>query len=170
MTTLSTKASSLTHWLGFSLVVSLWSYPKRSPRDCSSLYCINHVGWGKKKDDKWQVSYQHIYHICFFLGPHLQLMEVPRLEVKSELQLLAYPTATTKPDPSRACNLRHSLQPMPDPQPTEWGQGSNPHPHRHYVRFFTCWATMGTAILYFKTHTWQKRQTNVISCAVEHII
>ena len=64
-------------------------------------------------------------------------MEVPRLEVKSELQLLAYPTATTKPDPSRACNLRHSLQPMPDPQPTEWGQGSNPHPHRHYVRFLT---------------------------------
>ena len=29
-----------------------------------------------------------------FLGPHLQYMEVPRLWVKSELQLLAYARAT----------------------------------------------------------------------------
>ena len=30
-----------------------------------------------------------------FLGPYLPLMEVPRLGVKSELQLLAYNTATS---------------------------------------------------------------------------
>ena len=30
----------------------------------------------------------------FFLGPHLLHMEVPGLEVESELQLLAYTTAT----------------------------------------------------------------------------
>ena len=35
-------------------------------------------------------------------------MEVPRLEVKSELQLLAHATATATWDPSRVCNLHHS--------------------------------------------------------------
>ena len=35
-------------------------------------------------------------------------MEVPRLEVKSELQLLAYSTATAKPDPSQVFDLHHS--------------------------------------------------------------
>ena len=34
-------------------------------------------------------------------------MEVPRLGVKLELQLLAYTTATAMPYPSRVCNLRH---------------------------------------------------------------
>ena len=37
-------------------------------------------------------------------------MEVPKLEVKSELQLLACTTATATapPDPSRICDLQHS--------------------------------------------------------------
>ena len=35
-------------------------------------------------------------------------MEGPRLGVKSELQLLAYTTATAVPDPSRICDLCHS--------------------------------------------------------------
>ena len=42
-----------------------------------------------------------------FLGPHPQLMEVPRLAVQSELLLLAYTRATALPDPSRICNLHH---------------------------------------------------------------
>ena len=37
-------------------------------------------------------------------------MEVPRLGVKSELQLPAYITATATRDPSRVCNLHHSSQ------------------------------------------------------------
>ena len=37
-------------------------------------------------------------------------MEVPGLGVKSELQLPAYATDTAKPDPSRICDLHHSLQ------------------------------------------------------------
>ena len=41
----------------------------------------------------------------FFLWLHLWHMEVPRLGLKSELQLLAYITATTTPDPSRICDL-----------------------------------------------------------------
>ena len=35
-----------------------------------------------------------IYLFFVFLGPYLWHMEVSRLGVKSELQLLAYPTAT----------------------------------------------------------------------------
>ena len=35
-------------------------------------------------------------------------MEVPRPEVKSELQLPAYTTATSMQDPSCMCNLHHS--------------------------------------------------------------
>ena len=36
-------------------------------------------------------------------------MEVPGLEVKLELELLAYVTATAMLDPSRICNLHCSL-------------------------------------------------------------
>ena len=35
-------------------------------------------------------------------------MEVPRLGVQSELQLLAYTTAIATPDPSRLFDLHHS--------------------------------------------------------------
>ena len=35
-------------------------------------------------------------------------MEVPRLGVESELQLLAYITVTAMGDPSLVCNLHHS--------------------------------------------------------------
>ena len=45
----------------------------------------------------------------FFLWLHLQHMEVLRPEVKSELQLPAYTTATVMPDPSHICDLS-SLQ------------------------------------------------------------
>ena len=41
-----------------------------------------------------------------FLGP-----EVPRLEVKLELQPVTYTTATAMPDPSRVYDLHHSSQP-----------------------------------------------------------
>ena len=37
-------------------------------------------------------------------------MEIPRLRVKSELELPAYATATAMPDPSRICDLHHSSQ------------------------------------------------------------
>ena len=43
-----------------------------------------------------------------FLGLYLRHMEVPRLRVESELQLLAYTTATVTRDPSCICNLHHS--------------------------------------------------------------
>ena len=45
----------------------------------------------------------------FFLGPHLRHLEVPRLGVKLELQLLTYTTTyTAKEDLSHRCDLHHS--------------------------------------------------------------
>ena len=50
-----------------------------------------------------------IFKIIFvFLGLHQRNMEVPRLGVESELQLLAYTTATATPGPSCICDLHHS--------------------------------------------------------------
>ena len=43
-------------------------------------------------------------YFCF-LGPHLQHMEVPRLGVELELQLLAYTTATATLDLRCVCDL-----------------------------------------------------------------
>ena len=52
-----------------------------------------------------------------FLGPHLGHMEVPRLGFKSELQLLAYTTATAASGSEPCLNLHHSSQQrwIPDP-------------------------------------------------------
>ena len=48
--------------------------------------------------------------LIYFLWLHMQHMEVPRLGVELELQLLAYATATATGDPSHACDLHHSSQ------------------------------------------------------------
>ena len=50
-----------------------------------------------------------VFFFSFFLGPHPWHMEVLRLEVKSELQLLTYTTAIAMPDLSLVCDLHHSL-------------------------------------------------------------
>ena len=42
----------------------------------------------------------NVFIIFFFLGPHLQHMEVPGQGIESELQLQAYATGTAMPDPS----------------------------------------------------------------------
>ena len=53
----------------------------------------------------------------FFLGPHLQHMEISRLEVELELQLRAYTMSSATWDPSHFCDLHHSSQQcrIPDP-------------------------------------------------------
>ena len=50
------------------------------------------------------------YFSLFFLGLHLWHMEVPRLGVELEPQLLAYPTATAMPDLSHIYKLCSTLQ------------------------------------------------------------
>ena len=52
-----------------------------------------------------------------FLGLHLQHTEVPRLGVKSELQLLASTTATATRDPSHICDPHHSSRQQQIPNP-----------------------------------------------------
>ena len=45
-----------------------------------------------------------------FLGPHPSYMEIPRLGVELELQLLAYTAAAAMRDPSHVCSLHRSSQ------------------------------------------------------------
>ena len=52
--------------------------------------------------------YLFIYLLICFLGPYLKHMEVPRLGVPSELQLLASTIATAMRDESWVCDLHHS--------------------------------------------------------------
>ena len=103
----------------------------------------------------------YINHVFQFLFSFLSLSfcllravptthEVPRLGVKSELQLLAYATATATQDPSRVCNLHHSLWQCPILNPlikardrTRILMGTS------WVHY--CWATMG--ILSFNFYT-----------------
>ena len=47
-----------------------------------------------------------LFILLFLRGPHQWHMEVPRLGVESELQLLVYATAI--PDQSHVCDLHHS--------------------------------------------------------------
>ena len=97
----------------------------------------------------WVIHYSNpllqIFFFFFFfsLGLHLQHMEVPRLRVKSELQMPACTTAAATPDLSFISNLRHSLQQC-------WilsiltGASYWTLLLRILVGFSTCWAMMGT--------------------------
>ena len=62
---------------------------------------------------------QFFFFFFCFLGLHSQHMEVPRLGVESELQLLAYATATAMWDPSLVFSLHHSSWQHRIPRPTE---------------------------------------------------
>ena len=50
-------------------------------------------------------SFCFFFFFFFFLGLQMWHMQVPRLGVKSELQLLAYATVIATPDPSHICSL-----------------------------------------------------------------
>ena len=54
-----------------------------------------------------RLSFYFYLFIYLFLGMHLQHMEIPRLGVKSELQLQAYTTATAMLDLSHICDLHY---------------------------------------------------------------
>jgi len=53
------------------------------------------------KDPEGGVFCLFVFCLFFFshFGPHLWHMEIPRLEVESELQLLVYTTTQARPDP-----------------------------------------------------------------------
>ena len=82
--------------------------------------------------------------LFFFLGPHLQHMEVSWSEVKSELQLPVYATSTATQDPSCICNLCHSLQQCWILNPL-----SNPRDGTYMLTETTHWATMEIPSAFF---------------------
>ena len=63
-----------------------------------------------KKSQMKRLTDFTIFFFSFFLWLYLQHMEAPRLGVKSELQLPAYPTATAMPHPNCICNLHRNLR------------------------------------------------------------
>ena len=67
--------------------------------------------------------------IFVFLGPHPQHMEVPRLEVQTELLPPSLHQSHSNARSKPRLQPTPQLMPKPDPQPTKWGQGSNPQPH-----------------------------------------
>ena len=68
----------------------------------ASIYQASFVYWALY----YAIPYVIIFFFFFFfLGPHLWRMEVSGLGVESELQLLAYVTATATECPSYICNL-----------------------------------------------------------------
>ena len=90
-TTAHSKAGSLTHW----------ARPGIEPAPSWTLGGFV-IHWATNRN-----SHTFLF-VCLFLGLHLWHMVVPWLEVKSELQLLAYTTATATQDPNHVCNLYHS--------------------------------------------------------------
>ena len=74
-------------------------------------------------------------YMCFccclfvFLGPHLQHMEVSRLGVKLELHLPGLHHSHSNTRSKLSLRTTPWLTAMPDPWPTEQGQGYNQHPH-----------------------------------------
>ena len=63
----------------------------------------------KQLKEKKAIELEFFFFFCF-LRPHPQHTEVPRLGVKSQLQQLAYTTATSTLGLNWVCNLHHSLQ------------------------------------------------------------
>ena len=83
-------------------ILALWKKYARHQREAINL-CTFSISYLSK-----HIRIIHNPSFFFFLGSHLQHMEVPRLGVQLELHPLAYTTATATPDPSRICNLHHS--------------------------------------------------------------
>ena len=91
---------------------------------------------------------QQKFFFFFFLGPHLGHMEVPRLVVQLELQLLAYTTATATLDLSQVCDLHHSSwqHQIFNPLREAWDRTHNRVVPRQ-IHF--CFAMMGTPTISF---------------------
>ena len=80
--------------------------------------------------------------VVVFLRSHLWHMEVPRLEVELELQLLAYTTATATRDLSHIFNLHHSSQQHQILNPLS-GARDRTHVLMDISRVRYHWTTMG---------------------------
>ena len=98
-------------WCCFRIVSVLWLAFLLAVSKSISLNHLHHHYW-----KHFFFTYIFVYFYLFififfiFLGPHLRHMEIPRLEVESELQLPAYTTPTAMRNLSHICNLHHSSQ------------------------------------------------------------
>ena len=103
----------------------------------------------------------HFILLFYFisLGPHLWHMEVPRLGIKSKLQLPAYSIATATPDLSCIFNLHHSSQQcqiLNSPvKSRDWTHVLTDNSRVCYY-YYCGWATVGTPILHFNKDLLEK--------------
>ena len=87
-----------------SVFRSRWSSPGvYACSHCASLTFTSNMRWQIKEQQPGFFLFS--FFLFFFLGLHLQPMEVPRLGVEVELQLLASTIATATPDPSHIWDL-----------------------------------------------------------------
>ena len=150
-TTIQDNTGSLTHWarpgiepaslwilVGFVSIALQWELPTNLLTLLLFAWNIFHIS-----------NFSHFSHfsvfICiiifFFLWPHLQHMEDPRLSVELELRLPAHTTAAAMPDPSHVCDLHHSSRQcrILNPRP-----GIKPASSWMLVGFVNHWTTTGT--------------------------
>lgn len=90
------------------------------------MYLAKTFGWLKKL-----FSFLFLFFFLVFLGLYSRHMEVPRLGVESELQLLAYTTAIGTPDLSCVCYLHHSSQHLWILNPLNGTRDHNLSPYRY---------------------------------------
>ena len=88
-------------------------------------------------------------------------MEVPRLRVELELQLLTTASATAMPDASHVCNLHHSSQRHQNLKPLSGVRDGTCVLMVHY-----CWATMGTPTERFLI----MNEHRIFSCSFLHLL
>ena len=115
--------------------LSVWE-KKEEQECCTKAFQCTYIIW-KNVFPFW------FWFWFWFLGPHPRHMDVPRLGVKVELQLLAYATATAMPDPSLVCNLYHSSQQHWIPNPLSKARArTHIFMDASWIHFH--WSTMGT--------------------------
>ena len=109
VTVLSWKREELGHrrpaqWLSpsGSWKVGAMQVDREVPGETGSIYPLRSHFFGFKSP----ISFLSLFRLS--LGPRAWHMEVPRLGVDSELQVLAYTTATATQDLSLICDLHHS--------------------------------------------------------------
>ena len=100
----------LVHDTGCRLTTGLEFIPQVLLEDPLSLQIVSQSFPLQKFVIQRSKIFLFFFSFFVFSGLHLLHVEVPRLGIKSELQPLAYITATATPDLSHVCNLRHSSQ------------------------------------------------------------
>ena len=113
------------------------------------------------------LSYQKGLNDFVFLWPHLRHMDLLRLGVECELQLLVYATATAMPDPSCIFDLCCSLWQCQIPNPLSEVRGSNPYPLGQYVRNF-CFVWFFRAALAAYGSSWARGRIGAIAASHSH--